>query len=126
MVENGVPHGDGLRRTHADRWKTLRLAPSPDRSGWKTGKMSTNPHPLAFGRWCCYNREVASLDRFQAQPIRENPVHTTTHEKRSPRLRESTMIDADRSIVVRTRPFGKNTVALKTRAKEHFPKPFIG
>ena len=38
MVENGVPHGDGLRRTHAGRWKTLRLAPFPDRSGWKTGK----------------------------------------------------------------------------------------
>ena len=56
-MENGVPHGDGLRRTHAGRWKTLRLAPFPDRSGWKTGKMSKNPHALGSGRWCCYNRE---------------------------------------------------------------------
>ena len=46
MVENGVPHGDGLRRTHAGRWKTLRLVPFPDRSGWKTGEMSKNPHTV--------------------------------------------------------------------------------
>ena len=50
MVENGVSHGDGLRRTLAGRWKTLRLAPFPDRSGWKTGKVSKNPHALDSGR----------------------------------------------------------------------------
>ncbi len=57
MVENGVPHGDGLRRTHAGRWKRLRLVPFPDRSAWKTGKMSKNLHALDSGRRCCYNRE---------------------------------------------------------------------
>ena len=74
MVENGVPHGDGLRRTHAGRWKTLRLVPFPDRSGWKTGEMSKNPHTIASGGGGVTIATVASLDRFQTQPIWEIPV----------------------------------------------------
>jgi hypothetical protein len=73
MVENGVPHGDGLRRTHAGRWKTLRLAPFPDRSGWKTGKVSKNPHALGSGKWWCYNREGCESGSVPASTHMGNP-----------------------------------------------------
>ena len=57
MVENGVPHGDGLRRTHTGRWKTLRLAVILGFRHETDKKMEKNHRALDAGRWWCYNRE---------------------------------------------------------------------
>ena len=82
MVENGVPHGDGLRRTHTGRWKTLRLAVILGFRHETDKKMEKNHRALDAGRWWCYNREGCESGSVPGSTHMGNPALNT--EERTP------------------------------------------
>jgi len=61
--------------------------PFPDRSSWKTGKVSKNPPKLDSGGAVVIIEKVASLDRFQAQPIWEISDKDISHAFATQNLR---------------------------------------
>lgn len=73
MVENGVPLGDGLRRTHTGRWKTLRLAAIPVFKHETDKKMEKNHCELDAGRWCRYDREDCESGSVSGSTHMGNP-----------------------------------------------------